>query len=71
MIIGNNQKVVQVRVIGTMERSAKLADKIVDLLEKDEFEVVEWSKPLPCTEPGKFRSYITGVAKGENHGTDS
>lgn len=55
------QQKLEIRLMAENEQVEQLAEKIVDLVEADGFEVIEWSKPKPNfkAEPEQSRIYLT------------
>jgi len=59
----------KVRVEAQSEESEKVAGLVADVLEKNNYEVLEWSRPFPIRtdiESGLCRSYVTAVKKGSS-----
>lgn len=60
-------RTLKIRVEAQEKESADIAGVVVDSLEKQGYEVLEWSRPFPLRmdpESGICRSYITAVKKG-------
>jgi hypothetical protein len=65
---GSSKNLIRIRLVAEAGSVQHLAGEIVNLLEKNHYEVMEWSSPYPCDAPDgdKKRVYLTAVKKGAN-----
>lgn len=61
---GISDGVVKVRVMGDPKNAEAVAGKIVDALETEGYQVIEWTKPHSCQAPDESKSkvFITALA---------
>lgn len=64
--MGSSKNLTKIRLIGTPDTVQLVAERIVNMLEEANFEVLEWSASYPCKPPDedKNRVYLTAAKKG-------
>lgn len=62
---GTAKKIVKVRLIAPDEEAQDLAAMIAEALEKEGYEMIEWTTSYPCRPPDedKSRVYLTALPK--------
>lgn len=66
---GSDPNLVRIRVIASHELVDGIANALVGAMEKEGFEMLEWSRPVICRAPDedKSRIYLTGKKQRINH----
>lgn len=54
---------VKVRVITDTDDAQRVSERVVQALEEEGFQVIEWTEPIPCKPPDedKSRVYLTAL----------
>lgn len=61
------RELIRIRLIADVNRVEELAGQLVETLERNRCEVLEWTNPYPCRSPEetKARVYISAVQKNQ------